>query len=823
MRINNNMYVQNSPVKTVSQNFCGHNCGPFRVYSYDEFINNDNPDASDLLDDSCEAPVSKEEADNLRNQFDAFSRLERLHREENERIFRGYIKPENMDITNKLMELPQYGPELLPFLVDKKKSELEYIHEMAKKRDLLGEERIPACTLPFFTEISEERLKMLEPVMLSKNDAHMWNYSPSFILDLDKCYSDKQIYIMTKLAEYKLNGMNLRQIAENPDLNHQKTIEKAKELNTLFGENLREIEFFTNRNGENWLSADIQLPHRDDKPDWQNFRRVFARLDDDVDSVKQKGDLKELNQYVDSMYSNLETKLDVFTEKDLDMAIEKVQKSNPDANEEEILRTMQKLTQFASYSCLKTLEQKFNAYDYERFYQKGGLNTIFDYFIRNKKIIALKNDNMREGVFVTKADLTNGNFEKFAGHAAKYAEYTDLVNLEGWSDGVNLLSDDNKLADCTDKILKQAKQVERDNPKFTFNDALKFVLNSDLEKTANARKLNLKTISIEAPATKEVILEQMRPIMPTKSLVKSTIESVGNYYTKDTPKEYLNICLKIGKYYDNNLRIFSKQNIVNDLKLIHDNIGKYLEDNNLSADNLYLVTPKMSRDTKSFTIINQMYSDLYGIPSDHNITMLDIKELNSYPKDSTFVTLDDIIGTGASMMEAGEYMFKARDIDDDKHVLFAAISSSKEGADYINYCIDAFERGGKDAVITLEKNTKDYTGVTENFENEGNEELNSKVYEKSGHGHYGMCTVFPYMSPDNDSALAGHLLKFFLPDNHCVKTKSAALSEIEAQTYYYDIFGTDKDHIETSAKRVYCPKEPSLLDSFINSVKNKLS
>ena len=215
-----------------------------------------------------------------------------------------------------------------------------------------------------------------------------------------------------------------------------------------------------------------------------------------------------------------------------------------------------------------------------------------------------------------------------------------------------------------------------------------------------------------------------------------------------------------------------------------------------------------------------MYSNLYNIPKNHNIELYDVRDFNKYPKNSTFVILDDIIGTGASMIEAGEYMFKARDIADDKHILFAAVTASKNGKDYIEECIEAFGRKGKDAVITPEKNIKDYAEVSKNFKENGNEELNTEVFEKGGHGQYGMCTVFPYMAPDNDSALAGHLLKFFLPDNHCIKTEPRALSKIEEQTYSYDIFGTDKEHIETNAHRVYCPKEPNIIDKLISVVKS---
>ena len=69
--------------------------------------------------------------------------------------------------------------------------------------------------------------------------------------------------------------------------------------------------------------------------------------------------------------------------------------------------------------------------------------------------------------------------------------------------------------------------------------------------------MKYKTISVDAPATRLTVLEQMRPIMPTESLLKSMVESVANYYSI-TRKGFENLAVKIAKYYDESIEIYSK-------------------------------------------------------------------------------------------------------------------------------------------------------------------------------------------------------------------------------------------------------------------------
>ena len=61
----------------------------------------------------------------------------------------------------------------------------------------------------------------------------------------------------------------------------------------------------------------------------------------------------------------------------------------------------------------------------------------------------------------------------------KRAQGSDIewINLEGWSDGINLFTDDKTLADKTVKIIKRVKKLQAKNEDYTFNDALAVVLN----------------------------------------------------------------------------------------------------------------------------------------------------------------------------------------------------------------------------------------------------------------------------------------------------------------------------------------------------------
>lgn len=761
-----------------------------------EFIEEGNHLCSRIAED---IPATKE-------RMQAVKSLYKEHLEENYKIFLEHIKPSCREIVQKLTELPTYDKSVLPFTVGLKRSELKYLYELASKKDINGEMRIPGVTFNYFSQIPEERLRMFEPLMLSKNDAGMWNYSPGFIRDLDERFGDYQINVMSRLADCRVNGRNLRQIATNPYINHEKTIEKAQGLKKLFGENLREIEFLTNRNGENFLSADIQLPHIDDKPDYLNFRRVFSLLDNDVNPTAKKSKMTEIDGYVDGIYKNLLKRMHVFSADDLERSINDVKKVLPEAGEHEILRTMQKLTQFANYSSLSRIAKEIK---YE-LHPSGGINPYFYYFSKKKYIFDLpaSNDGAKSS-FITKDDIYSKDFNNFL----QRAQGSDIewINLEGWSDGVNLFSDDKTLTEKTIKVLRRAKKLQSKNEDYTFNDALSIILNREIISGMKKYGYEVKTITTNAPATRDVILTQMCPEMPTKSLLKSTIESISSYYTQSTKsKKYKNMCKKIAEYYDDNLQVYSKQRIIESLKILNEKITQQAGINGVKPENIYYILPNVpDSEYKSFELITKMYCDLFDVPKENLVKITTYKDINSYPKNSAFVLLDDNIGSGDTMARFGDYRHCATLIDKDKHIFFCPVSALKKGVNFIKGRIKDFDRERIDKVLYIYGNTTLNPNIASNFIIKGDHKLNSKVMGETGHCNAGLCDVFPYMGPDNDSILASYIIKFFVSDPKCIKNKTELLPVIEENTYYYDIFGTDKEHVLTDAKRVYSPDAPN--------------
>lgn len=740
------------------------------------------------------------------------------HEEANNKIFLEHIRPSCRELVNKFIQLPTYSNSILPFMIDLKKSELEYLYKLATKIDILGEMRIPGVTFHYFSEIPEERLKLFEPLMLSKNDAGMWNYSPSFILQLNKHFRDYHINIMSRLADCKVNGLNLRQIALNPYINHEKTIEKAQGLKQLFGDKLREIEFLSNRNGENYLSADIQLPHTDNKPDYFNFKRVFSLLDKNVDPIAKKTKNTEIDNYIDKIYKDLQIRMHVFTAYDLEKSIRDVEKAVPESEEHEILRTMQKLTQFANYTSLKKIAPKIN----HELHPAGGINPYFYYFSRKKFIFDLPFiNNGTKSSFVTKDDIHSKDFNKLL----KRAQGSDMewVNLEGWSDGINLFTDDKTLTEKTIKVLKHAKKIQSKNEDYTFNDALSLVLNKEIISGMKKYNYEIKTITFDPPATRDVILSQLSPAMPTQSLLKSTIESISNYYTHSTKSaNFKKTCMKIAKYYQDNLQVYSKQRIIESLKQLHLHINQCAQMHEVHPQNIYYILPSAhDSEYQSFELITKMYCDLHSIPKENIVKINNFKDVNKYPKNSVFVLLDDIVGSGDSMTRFGDYKHCAKEIQKDKHIFFCPVSAMEKGLKYIKYQVEHAGRESEDVIISINNNTTKKSNIATDFIINGlNPAHNSRVLGNTGHCNAGLCHVFPYIGPDNDSVLASYVIKFFVPDAKCIKNKTNTLPVIEENTYYYDIFGTDKDHILTSAQRVYTPTKLNKLISCIKKFFN---
>lgn len=763
-----------------------------------KFYNYEISPRSYSLLDVMEGRVKTEPVPDIPDSFikaktDAYKKMQ----EENKAIFLSHISKPSKKYLDKFSKLPDYGDYLYPFFADKKPAELDYLYKLASLKDSQGEMRIPAVGFPYFSTIPHERLKILEPVIMSKNYIGGWNYSASYIRSLDN-FSDQQLALMSKLAKNKVNGYTLQTIAKmHPfKIDGEKFAQKAEILNKIYGNNLREVSLFVNDNKEFFITAKVSLPHSKNIPDEKNFKEVYAQIDYNFNPISADKD-SNIDNIAKNLHQKIQQKLCLFTEKDLNKAILNIMSDFPDATEEEILVVMQKLTQFANYSSLKNIAEEINIINAKKTVKIGDINSCFDYLFNSKKIRQLPYDpEAKYAFFITKNDINNEEEMSYLRECINEGMLPNIhfINLEGWSDGVNLLTDDKKLEEKTKTILKKAKKLNHKEKNLTFSQAVSKVLNNQIETTLKSLGAPFTTIKTDAPASRAVILEQMKPAYPSEDILKSTIQTIPQHYinSKNLAK---GVEFKLAQYYDENLNVYSKQSIVEKLRILNTKINEYLNANNLLLENVYLVYPKSQYKTKSFEIITKMYAELYDISPQKIKPINNIKDLNQMPANSTFIILDDIAATGKSMTNIAEYIFYGKHLDKDKHLIFAPIYASDKGIEYINSAIAKQDRTDSDIVLYIDTNINKPSSTKDIF---GHlyYKLNTAIYSCDGYDDSRMCIAFPYMTPDNNSTIASDLTKYFVPDYRCIKNPDTELLNIEEKTYYNNIFSKSKTELE---------------------------
>lgn len=754
------------------------------------FYNHDYSRRSYTLREAIEGKVNLDPLPQIPDAFikaktEAYNRMQ----EDNKAIFLKLISEKNKKHLEKFLKLPNYNDSLYEFFIHKKPAELEYLYKLACLKDAKGQTRIPGDCFPYFSEIPHERLKIFEPIITSKNYRGDWNYSSYYILSLNY-FSDKQLHLMSKLAKQKVNGYTMQVIGTLPSsvIDMEKFAQKAEILNKIYGNKLREVSLLINDNMDLFITAKVSLERHENIPDEKNFKEIYIQLDYEFDTFKE--DKKtNIDTTIKNLHNKIEKKLYLFNENDLNNAINNIKADFPDAEEEEILVVMQKLTQFANYSSLKPIAKELDLLNAKKTISVGEINSCFDYFFNSKKIAQpTVNIKSNYAYFITKNDVNDRLEMSYIKQWLKagWLKNIRFINLEGWTDGVNLLTDDKKLEEKTKNILKKAKKLAQKEKHLTFRQAVSKVLNNQIESTMQDLGASVTTIKIDAPASRAVILEQMKPNYPSLDILKSTIQTIPEHYinNKNLAKT---VTEKLAKYYDENLNVYSKQSIIESMRIINAKIKEYLEQNNIPEDNIYLIFPKRKNSTKSFEIITKMYSDLYNIPKERILPVINTAQLNQMPPNSTFVILDDIAGSGKSMTNVAEYVYYGKTLDKDKHVIFAPICGTDKGITYINTIIAKQGRNDCDSVIYIDSNIKKSSSIKKVF-NKLYYKLDNSVYGCDGFNNNGQCIAFPYMTPDNNTTLASDITKYFVPDYNCIKNPDAELFNIERKTYYNNIF-----------------------------------
>lgn len=719
-------------------------------------------------------------------------------------------------LLQKFFEL--YGEPIAAEFVQHLKTEnLKYLYSLASKVDLSGYRRIEMDKLPQFSHMEMLKLKEIEPLLLSKNDLGLWNYSADYVLNVSSL-NKKQQSTLLNLVQCKVTPFSAKGIIEYPDLNWDKVVEKAKALKKYYGDDLREIEFYSNSKGENFFLADVQL-HDNKKPAWLNYKRITVKLDDDVNAFAGLKKQTTIGSIVDKLYSKITKQMNIYSKQNLKSDIAKISKAVPDATPAEILTVIQKITQFANYQSLSDMAQQLTRYEITAFDSVGELYKYFEYFHESKGLFNLSKSEERLGCIVTLKDLKNENtLQKIKERVA--ANDLTLINLEGFSDGVNLFEDDRILPSRAVNVLKKAKKVQSRYPDADFAECVSFVLNNPVESRLKELGLSAIRVSIENPATETGVLKQLQPILPSKERIKTTIEAIADD-SSITNKSYKQLSNSIAEYFDSNIHVYSKQSMIKTLEKLNNKIDDYLQSHNIPKEHLYLLQHKM-RNVKSFDILVKMYKDMFNFPESRIVHVSDVQDLNKYPKNSAFVIIDDIVGSGDSMIGTADYCTSAKKLNNDKFIIFAPITATRSGLEAINKYIEKHSRTKNDTVICLDENVLEKIDDNKIFKNWYMNFKNWIFYSKindKGFKEQALNVSFPYMAPDNNSFISANFQDLFLINDACIKNKPYSFDELRKKAADYDLFGQDEKYLHPNSVN---DKAPTWFDKIKFLVKTKL-
>ncbi len=483
---------------------------------------------------------------------------------------------------------------------------------------------------------------------------------------------------------------------------------------------------------------------------------------------------KIFQDFINTIYEKIERNLMAFTPEKLENAIQNLLKEVPETNEKEVLTVMQRLTQWASYSCFPRLSKMLDEKGIRSIHKNGGINNDFEYFKTKKRLIKTSSQNPYKLYLITKSTIHNG--------LKTLEPNTKFINLDGFDDGINIYNDDNLLQEKTKTVLLRLKELMNKNPKLSFEEALDACLNRKITKAMKTLGLEFEALRVDAPPTRKTILKQMAPCAPeSKEHIKVTIETAAHHFAKGD-KQYMIMRNNMADFFESKLDVYSKQRILENLKVIKSQIDEYMQSNKLSAKNMYLIISDECGTNKSYGLITRMFARQNNIADNKILTVENVMALNKYPANSTFIVLDDLVGSGDSFTKVGEYSTYGWQLGKDKHILFCPIVAHSQGIDTVKDAICFAKRDSVDEILTIKANIKERLMSKREVQRDEYFRYDSRGLDAYGYeGFEGgeECLVFPYTTPDNNADMASFITKYFLPDSDAISSKHLAFENIE--------------------------------------------
>ncbi len=465
-------------------------------------------------------------------------------------------------------------------------------------------------------------------------------------------------------------------------------------------------------------------------------------------------DFSNPKEVADLFNEKISQQMKVKTPEEIDFIVNDIMNATS-CSEQEALQTLQRLTQFSSFKSQPDLAAALSKEQIGSLFDTGSgtsTNKALEYLTRSKHQFSLTGS--QEGLILDSsaleylkkatieipediADLTNG-IVKINGHKVK------LVTVDGWNIGSNgtysgysflgssLDGNEGLVKTCSDII----------SGKTTFNDGIQeeaaAIICKKLGIDPSSTNINITNITNDSlnhvNLSSRTIADTMAPNM-SEEYIQAFFEEFPDYLGAPDAAEYR---AALSEYLYDTMTFLSPESTNIAMKDMYKGIQNYLGKMNLTPDDIIYVVPE---PTSSFSLVSQQFANVNGIKPSQIITY---NGASSCPIDLSgkgIVILDDIVGSGNSMMSQKFKLNNFRTQYKDVPVIVAPVSSLEVGVDTITTKLS-----GGGVVIT-----KHTVSAAKKYQNNG---LINKIIGNTGYSD-GYAATFPqYMLPDNNTAIS---------------------------------------------------------------------
>lgn len=483
------------------------------------------------------------------------------------------------------------------------------------------------------------------------------------------------------------------------------------------------------------------------------------------------------------LYSKIQSQLKTYTKEEIESIIEEL--INQGIEEKEAILTLNYLTQFASLKSMQKIADKLNDIKVSSFCSTSTItyNWLFEYFFNNKyRLLYEPFETGQQGYVLDKIGL-----EYLENHPDKLEELknnpcVEFFVLEGWDEGLNIYNqgkDINSIAENAYQLAKTAQKISKEE-NIDFKEALKkaCVLNID-QKTKKLGINNYTLISNQDNGCNADINSIIRNIAPNnitlKELRKILCETINNIATDNKIETLRLFCALLISQID----IYTPRKLGDELKKMHKliiekvNELKKSDGSQFEEDDIIYVIPKKY---KSYSTIAMQYALVNDIDiNKFQILYKPFLKNITKEKDKIYVILDDMMGSGASLIGDVYGLFEEDGFDESNHIILAPVLTNNQANSFAQAEFEQNKRGKLDFVISPQ-NPKTFLRSSLFWKNLSDKQQNEfyNVFYRNmalGLGGTGFAVAFPYMTPDNNFKYATPLLEKFMLNGNAIKNK----------------------------------------------------